>query len=52
MESSAGICVESPLQRQWGWGGGPVLLRYCYGVGPVLVRYCSHVDGINMGAIP
>jgi hypothetical protein len=46
------LCVESPLQRQWGWGGGPVWLRYCYGVGPVLVRCCSHVDVINLGATP
>ena len=26
--------------------------RYLPGISPVSPRYCSHVDGINMGAIP
>src|SRR5665647_3466950 len=31
---------------------GPVSLGCLLGIATVLLRYCSHVDGINMGALP
>ena len=53
-------CGSSLFSVEWGGKQRPLppahnsiaQLRYCYGSATEALRYCSHVDAINMGAIP